>query len=265
MKNRNNVFQKLYMFLVYAFLYAPIIVLMAFSFNESKTRGNWTGFSLKWYYELLEDRAVLDALRNTVTIAVIATIVATIVGTFAAVGIMAYKRKQRKLLLAINEIPVLNPDIVIAVGLMVLFTAINLEFGMFTLILSHIVFTIPYVILSILPKLKMMDKNLSEAAMDLGATPLQTLFYVIIPEIKQGIIAGAMMAFTLSIDDFVISFFTKGQGLNTLSTTVYAMARKGINPTINAVSTIMFIVTIILLIVVYIKTDDKEKLNEKKN
>ena len=265
MKNRNNAFQKIYMFIVYAFLYAPIIVLMAFSFNESKTRGNWTGFSLKWYYKLMEDRAVLEALRNTVTIAVIATIVATIVGTFAAVGIMAYKRKQRKLLLAINEIPVLNPDIVIAVGLMVLFTAINLEFGMFTLILSHIVFTIPYVILSILPKLKMMDKNMSEAAMDLGATPLQTLFLVIIPEIKQGIIAGAMMAFTLSIDDFVISFFTKGQGLNTLSTTVYAMARKGINPTINAVSTIMFIVTIILLIVVYVKTDDKEKLNEKKN
>ena len=258
MRNRNTIGQKIYMFLVYAFLYAPIIVLMVFSFNESKTRGKWTGFSFKWYGELMKDRAVLEALRNTLTVAVVATIIATLIGTFAAVGIMAYKRKSRKLLLAINEIPVLNPDIVIAVGLMVLFTAVKMEFGMFTLILSHIVFTIPYVILSILPKLKMMDLNLSEAAMDLGATPLQTLFLVIIPEIKQGIVAGAMMAFTLSIDDFVISFFTKGRGLNTLSTTVYSMARKGINPTINAVSTIMFIVTIVLLVVVYKKTDEKE-------
>lgn len=263
MNRKSTISEKIYMFLVYLFLYAPILVLMVYSFNESKTRGKWSGFSLKWYAKLLEDREVLQALSNTITIAVITTVIATIVGTLAAVGFMEFSKNKKKVLLAINEIPVLNPDIVIAVGLMVLFTALNIKFGMVTLILSHVVFTIPYVILSILPKLKMMDRNLSEAAMDLGATPLQTLFLVIIPEIKQGIIAGAMMAFTLSIDDFVISFFTKGRGLNTVSTTVYSMARKGINPTINAMSTIMFAVTLLLLTFVYIKSNKKEKLNEK--
>lgn len=259
MRNRLRIPEKVYMFLIFAFLYAPIIVLMVFSFNESRTRGNWTGFSLKWYIELFSDRQVLEALYNTLTIAVIATIVSTIVGTFAAVGFMEFSKNKRKILLSINQVPVLNPDIVIGIGLMVLFTALNIEFGMLTLIIAHIVFTTPYVILSVLPKLKMMDRNLSEAAMDLGATPMQTLFKVIIPEIKQGIVAGAMMAFTLSIDDFVISFFTKGKGLNTISTTVYSMARRGINPTINALSTIMFVVTLILLVIVYLKTDNKEK------
>lgn len=263
MQSKNSLSQKIYMCLVYLFLYAPIIVLMAYSFNESKTRGKWTGFSFKWYLELFKDRDILGALKNTLTIAIITTIIAVIIGTFAAVGIMEFSNKKKKFLLAINEIPVLNPDIVIAVGLMVMFTAMKINFGMSTLIISHIVFTTPYVILSILPKLKTMDRNLSEAAMDLGANPMQTLFLVIIPEIKQGILAGAMMAFTLSIDDFVISFFTKGQGLNTISTTVYSMARKGINPTINAMSTIMFIVTLVLLVIVYIKTDDEEKKNEK--
>ncbi len=260
MNRKTRISEKIYMFLIYLFLYAPILVLMVYSFNESKTRGKWTGLSLKWYRELFNSREVLQALSNTLTIAVVTTVIATIVGTLAAVGFMEFSKKKKKVLLAINEIPVLNPDIVIAVGLMVLFTAINIEFGMLTLILSHVVFTVPYVILSILPKLKMMDRNLSEAAMDLGATPMQTLFLVIIPEIKQGIIAGAMMAFTLSIDDFVISFFTKGRGFNTVSTTVYSMARKGINPTINAMSTIMFAVTLLLLVLVYIKSNKKEQV-----
>lgn len=264
-KNKTTGLQKFYMFLVYAFLYAPIVVLMVFSFNESKTRGNWTGFSLNWYQELFRDRDILAALRNTLIIALVATIIATILGTLAAVGFTEFKKNRRKALLAINEIPVLNPDIVIAVGLMVLFTATKLPLGMLTVIISHVVFMTPYVILSILPKLKMMDRNLSEAAMDLGATPIQTLFLVIIPEIKQGIIAGAMMAFTLSIDDFVITFFTKGQGLNTISTLVYAMARRGINPAINALSTLMFVVTLGLLVLVYIKTDNGVKKYEKKN
>ena len=259
MQSKNRLSQKIYMGLVYLFLYSPILVLMAYSFNESKTRGKWTGFSFKWYGELLKDRDILEALRNTLTIAIVTTIVAVVLGTLAAVGLMEFSKKKKKFLLAVNEIPVLNPDIVIAVGLMVLFTAFRINFGMSTLILSHIVFTTPYVILSILPKLKTMDRNLTEAATDLGANPIQTLFLVVIPEIKQGIIAGAMMAFTLSIDDFVISFFTKGQGLNTVSTTVYSMARKGINPSINAMSTIMFTVTLLLLVIVYIKTEDKDK------
>lgn len=263
MQNRLRIHEKIYMFFVFAFMYAPILVLMVFSFNESKTRGNWTGFSLRWYQELFQNRHILEALRNTLVIAIIATVIATIVGTLASVGFMEFSRKKRKILLSINQIPVINPDIVTAVGLMVLFTFLNIEFGLVTMIIAHVVFTIPYVILSILPKLRMMDRNLSEAAMDLGATPMQTLFKAIIPEIKQGIISGAMMAFTMSIDDFVISFFTKGQGLDTISTTVYSMARRGIDPSINALSTLMFVVTLGLLIIINVKTYKESKANEK--
>lgn len=255
MHRKHSFFEKFYMGLVFLFLYIPIVVLIVFSFNESKTRGQWTGFSLKWYVELFNDRTILSALYNTLFVAVITTIISTIIGTFAAVGLSNFKKNIRKAVLAVNQIPVLNPDIVIAVSLMVLYKALQLENGMFTLTLSHIAFTVPYVILSILPKLRMMDKNLPEAAMDLGATPFQTLFMVIIPEIKSAILAGAMLAFTLSIDDFVISFFTTGSGVNTISTTVFSMARKGINPSINALSAIMFVGTLVLLLIVNLKSN----------
>ncbi|MGF0039699.1 ABC transporter permease [Peptoniphilaceae bacterium SGI.131] len=255
MHRKHSFFEKFYMGLVFLFLYIPIVVLIVFSFNESKTRGQWTGFSLKWYVELFNDRTILSALYNTLFVAIITTIISTIIGTFAAVGLSNFKKNIRKAVLAVNQIPVLNPDIVIAVSLMVLYKALQLENGMFTLTLSHIAFTVPYVILSILPKLRMMDKNLPEAAMDLGATPFQTLFMVIIPEIKSAILAGAMLAFTLSIDDFVISFFTTGSGVNTISTTVFSMARKGINPSINALSAIMFVGTLVLLLIVNLKSN----------
>ncbi len=260
MRQKLRISEKIYMFLVFAFLYAPIIVLIVFSFNESKSRGQWTNFSLKWYVELFNDKEIMRSVTTTFIVAIIATIVSTIVGTMAAVGLMEYKWGKRRILLGLNQVPVLNPDIVTAVGLMVLYKFANIGLGWLTLIISHIVFTIPYVILSILPKLKMMDKNLSEAAMDLGATELQTLTKVIIPEIKGGIVTGAIMAFTMSIDDFVISFFTTGHGVTTISTTVYSMARKGINPSINALSTIMFGLTLVLLVIVYIKTNEEERI-----
>lgn len=248
-KLRTNIFEKIYLLLIFIFLYAPILVLIIYSFNESRIFGVWTGFSLKWYNALFRDRFVMSAVRTTLIVAITTTFISTIIGTFAAIGLIEFRKKSRRIILGLNDLPVLNPDIVIAVSLMVLFGILNVPKGMITLILSHIAFTIPYVVLAVLPKVRMMDRNLIDAALDLGATPLQAVFKVVIPEIKTGILAGAMMAFTLSIDDFVISFFNLAPGTNTIATMVYSMTKKGIEPTINALSAIMFIVVLILLIV----------------
>ncbi|MFZ2256768.1 MAG: ABC transporter permease [Clostridiaceae bacterium] len=240
---------RLYMGLVFAFLYAPILVLLVFSFNEGKTRGSWDGFSLVWYQTLLQDEEVLSAVGNTFFVAIVSTLVSTVIGTLGAIGIAQFRKAPQQRILVLNQIPVVNPDIIMAVGLMVLFRTLQLDFGMLTLLLAHIAFTVPYVVLSVLPKLKQMPQALPEAAMDLGATPAQTLWRVIIPQIRPGIVSGALIAFTLSIDDFVISFFTTGNGIETVSTIVYSMARRGINPEINALSTLMFLVMLILLII----------------
>ena len=240
---------RLYMGLVFAFLYAPILVLLVFSFNEGKTRGSWDGFSLVWYQTLSQDEEVLTAVGNTFFVAIVSTLVSTVIGTLGAIGIAQFRKAPQQRILVLNQIPVVNPDIIMAVGLMVLFRTLQLDFGMLTLLLAHIAFTVPYVVLSVLPKLKQMPQALPEAAMDLGATPAQTLWRVIIPQIRPGIVSGALIAFTLSIDDFVISFFTTGNGIETVSTIVYSMARRGINPEINALSTLMFLVMLILLII----------------
>ena len=240
---------RLYMGLVFAFLYAPILVRLVFSFNEGKTRGSWDGFSLVWYQTLLQDEEVLSAVGNTFFVAIVSTLVSTVIGTLGAIGIAQFRKAPQQRILVLNQIPVVNPDIIMAVGLMVLFRTLQLDFGMLTLLLAHIAFTVPYVVLSVLPKLKQMPQALPEAAMDLGATPAQTLWRVIIPQIRPGIVSGALIAFTLSIDDFVISFFTTGNGIETVSTIVYSMARRGINPEINALSTLMFLVMLILLII----------------
>lgn len=245
---KSTFFERLYLTLIFLFLYAPIAVLIIFSFNKSRIFGVWTGFSLDWYAALFQDRFIMGAVRTTLIVAVLATIISTIIGTLAAVGIQEFGKNKRRFILGLNDIPILNPDIVIAISLMVLFGFLRIPKGMSTLLLSHIAFTIPYVVLSVLPKVKMMDRNLVDAALDLGATPLQAFFQVVIPEIKPGIIAGAMMAFTLSIDDFVISFFNLAPGQNTIATMVYSMTKKGIEPTINALSAIMFVVVLILLI-----------------
>jgi spermidine/putrescine transport system permease protein len=247
--------KRLYTFLIFLFLYAPIIILIVFSFNNSKSRGVWNGFTLKWYIELFKDREVLRALYNTLLIAISSSIISTIIGTLAAIGIYNMNGIGKKIVLNLNYLPVLNPDIVTAVSLMALFRFAKLEFGLFTMLLSHITFCTPYVILSILPKLKQMNKHIYEAAMDLGATPFYALRKVIIPEIMPGIITGGLMAFTLSIDDFVISFFNTGHGVSNLSITIYSMARRGINPVINALSTLMFISMLVLLLIINKRAD----------
>ncbi|WWD82536.1 Inner membrane ABC transporter permease protein YdcV [Terrisporobacter glycolicus ATCC 14880 = DSM 1288] len=243
---------------MYIFLYAPIISLAVFSFNDSKSMAKWNGFSLRWYQELLQNERILDALYYTIFIALVASVIATIVGTITAIGIHKMRKgKVRGLLLNINYLPVLNPDIVTGVALMSLFVFVRLEFGFTTMLLAHIVFDIPYVILSVLPKLKQLPANIEDAAMDLGATPWYALRKVILPQIKPGIISGMLIAFTMSIDDFVISFFTTGNGVTNLAIEVYSMTRRGLTPEINALSTLMFVAVLILLLLSNITANKK--------
>ena len=249
-----NKISKLYLALVFLFLYAPIVVLVVYSFNDSKSRGNWGGFTFKWYLELFRDRDIKTALYYTVTIAILAAVISTIVGTVSAIGIYNMKTSRMNFLLNINYLPIINPDIVTGIALMILYLSANIKLGFSTMLLAHITFDIPYVILSVLPKLKQLDNNITEAALDLGATPFYTLKKIIIPQIKPGIITGFLIAFTLSIDDFVISFFTTGSGVTNLSIEIYSMARRGISPTINALSSLMLVVVLGLLLIINKRT-----------
>ena len=259
MKKIKNRFFEVYIALALLFLYAPILVLMVFSFNDSKNMGKWSGFTLRWYKELFMDETILTALFNTLTVAIIASVVATIIGTVAAIYIHNMKSKKGKsFILNLNYLPVVNPDIVTGISLMLLFTALGITRGYFTMVLAHITFNIPYVVLSILPKLKQMPANLYEAAIDLGATPLYATWKVVIPQIMPGIITGFLFAFTLSLDDFVITFFTT-QGTSNLSLLVYSMAKRGISPEINALSTIMFVVVMVVLIAINLRKPKKER------
>ena len=209
----------------------------------------WNGFTLDWYYTLFQNERMISALYYTLLVAILATLISTFIGTIAAKGIHKMRNnKKRDLLLNINYLPVLNPDIVTGVSLMTLFVFLNVNFGMTTMLLSHLVFDIPYVILSVLPKLKQLPANIEDAALDLGATPWYALRKIVLPQIKPGIISGALMAFTMSIDDFVISFFTTGNGVTNLSIEIYSMTRRGLTPEINALSTLMFVVVLALLI-----------------
>ena len=232
-----NFIKRFYLFIIFLFLYTPIITLMVFSFNNSKTMGKWSGFTLKWYEQLFSNQRLMSALYYTILIALLASVIATIVGTISAIAISQMKGKLKALILNINYPPVLNPDIVTGIALMSLFIFLNFNFGFTTMLLAHITFDIPYVILSVLPKMRQLPENTLDAAADLGATPLYTLWKVIIPQIKPGIFSGFLMAFTMSIDDFVISFFTTGPGVTNLSIEIYSMARRGIKPEINALST----------------------------
>ncbi|MGL4991216.1 MAG: ABC transporter permease [Sarcina sp.] len=245
---------KFYIQVIFIFLYAPIITLMIFSFNDSKSMAVWQGFTFKWYVELLQNDRILHALYCTVIIAIISSFISTVIGTISAIGIHNMKGKRKDLILSVNHLPVLNPDIVTGISLMILFGIIGfvlpLKPGFFTMLLAHITFSIPYVILSVLPKLKQTPKNLTDAALDLGATPFYAFKKILLPQLKPGIAAGFLMAFTMSIDDFVISFFTTGPGVSNLSIEIYSMARRGIKPEINALSTLMFIAVLILLLVV---------------
>lgn len=246
----SKVFKKAYLWLIIFFLYAPIIVLMVLSFNDSRSRATWGGFTFRWYIELFQDRDILTALYYTMIIGVLSSVIATIIGTFAAIGIFGYKKFNYNLIKNISYVPVINADIVTGVSLMLMFVFLGINQGFFTLLLAHITFNIPYIIFSVLPKLHQMDIHVYEAALDLGANPFKSIMKVVIPEIRPGIITGFMLAFTLSIDDFVISFFTSGPGVTNLSIEIYAMARRGINPKINALSTLMFVVVMVLLLVI---------------
>jgi spermidine/putrescine transport system permease protein len=224
---------------------------MIFSFNDSKSMAKWSGFTFKWYGELFLDSTIMRALYFTLLIAILASVISTILGTITAIGIHNMKKgSKKKLLLNVNYLPVLNPDIVTGIALMSLFIFFKMDFGFITMLLAHITFSLPYVILSVLPKLKQLPQNTTEAALDLGATPLYAMRKIIIPQIKTGIFSGFLMAFTMSIDDFVISFFTTGPGVTNLSIEIYSMAKRGIKPEINALSTIMFLVVLVLLLIV---------------
>ncbi|MGX8796029.1 ABC transporter permease [Fusibacter sp. JL298sf-3] len=250
----NKWLKRLYTFLMFGFLYAPIVVLIVFSFNDSKSTAKWEGFTLDWYRSLFDNSMIMKSLYYTVLIALLSSIIATIIGTFAAFGIYYMKKWQEKVVLNVNAIPMLNPDIVTGVALMMLFVTLGMERGFVTMLIAHITFNIPYVLLSVLPKLKQMPSEMLEAAMDLGATPWAAFRKVVIPEIKPGIITGALIAFTLSIDDFVISFFTTGNGVNNLSIAIYSMAKRGIKPEINALSTLMFLTVLVLILVINKRT-----------
>ena len=258
-----KILKRAYVGLIFLFLYAPILLLMLFSFNNSRSRGQWGGFTLKWYGELFKDSATMDALLNTVLIALLSAVIATIVGTVTAFGMHYMKKTPRAILSGVSYLPVMNPDIVTGVSLLILFLTINIHKGFLTLLIAHITFNIPYVILSVMPKLKQMNEHLFEAAQDLGAGSVYTFFHIILPEIMPGIISGFLLSVTLSIDDFVISLFTRGPGVNTLSVHIYNMAKKGVVPSINALSTIMFIVVMLLLLVINRRSDKGEVKVEK--
>ena len=250
--------KRFYLGLVLAFLYIPIVVLIVQSFNAGKSRAKWEGFSFRWYEELFKDPNIMNSLIITLAIAVLAALFATIIGTFAAIGIHAMKRRPQQLMLTLNNIPMTMPDIVTGISLMLLFIFTQVERGFVTMLLAHITFDVPYVILSIMPKLKQMNKHSYEAALDLGATPMYALFHVILPQVMPGVITGAMLAFTLSLDDFTISYFTTSPLVQNLSTLIYSQARKGIKPTMNALSALMFVVLLVLLLLVNKRTAEEE-------
>ena len=247
---------KIYSGVIFCFLFAPIVVLLVFSFNESKSLSVLSGFSLNWYQELLRDRNTLESVKNTLLLAASATAIATVIGTTAAVGIHKLRSKwYRAVMNTVTDIPMTNPDIITGISLMLMFVFVGRLFGastslsFLTMLIAHVTFCTPYIILQVLPKLQQMDKALPEAAMDLGCTPMRAFWKVEIPEILPGIITGAIMAFTLSLDDFVISYFTSGNGFETLPIRIYGMTKKTVNPKMYALATIIFIVTLTLLLI----------------
>ena len=247
---KKTILQKLYITLIFIFLYAPIVTLIVLSFNASKTRAKWGGFTLKWYGALFQNRDILQALFNTLLIALIASVASTIIGTVACIAIMSLKKRSRAIIMGVTNIPMLNAEIVTGISLMLLFISFGLKFGLGTILLSHITFCIPYVILSVMPRMRQINPYTYEAALDLGAGPVSGFFKVVFPDILPGVLSGFLMAFTMSLDDFIITHFTKGAGVDTLSTKIYTEVRKGIKPEMYALSTLIFITVLILLLLV---------------
>ena len=249
MKKSKGILGKIYIFLILLFFYLPIIYTVIFSFNDSRSLTHFSGFSFRWYEKMFNDSTMMESVFYTIIIAVLATVISTIVGTITSIGLSKSKKIIKNVVEQINDLPIMNPEIVTAIGLLMFFSALNIKKGFITLLLAHIMFCTPYVILSIMPKLRSLDSNLADAALDLGATPWQALTKVIVPQIMPGIISGALIAFTMSFDDFIISYFVTGNGINNISIMVYTMSKR-INPSINALSSlVIFIITIVLIII----------------
>lgn len=263
MSKDKRVLGKVGMALLLVFFYAPILFMIIFSFNSSKSLTHFTGFSLRWYEAMLKNHGMMESLYVTIIVALLATIISTIVGTITAIGLSKSKKVLRAFVSQVNDFPIMNPEIVTAIGLMLLFITFQIEKGFVTLLLAHIAFCIPYVILSIMPKIKSLDPNLADAAMDLGATPWQALVKVIVPQIMPGIVSGALIAFTMSFDDFVISYFVTGQGVKNLSIMVYTMSKR-INPSVNAISTVVVLLITITLIIVNVLPMIRKKTSPSK-
>lgn len=255
--------QKLYVGLCFTFLYVPILVLIVFSFNDSKNRALFTGFTFKWYRDLFSNELIMKSLYNTLLVAVCASVIATILGTIAAIGISNMKKGMKTTVMNVTYLPVINPEIITGISLMLLFVfmseSLGFELGFTSLLIAHVTFCLPYIILNVLPKLRQMDVHLYEAAIDLGCNPFRAFIKVVIPEITPGIISGFLMAFTFSLDDFLITYFTSGSSFPTLPVTIYSMARMKVNPQINALSTIMFLVVLSLLLLMNVKNSRQLK------
>lgn len=257
--------QKIYLALIFILLYAPIVTLIVLSFNQSKTRAKWGGFTLKWYKELLKNEQIMSAFYTTLIIAFVSAAIATVIGTAAAIAIQGMKQKWKTMYMGLTNIPMMNAEIVMGVSLMLLFIAFHMTLGFGTILIAHITFNIPYVILSVLPKLKQTNRYTYEAALDLGASPVKAFFKVVFPDIVPGVLSGFMLAFTMSLDDFLITHFTKGPGIDTLSTKIYTEVRKGIKPEIYALSTIMFVTVLVLLLLInYSPKEEEETVVRKK-
>lgn len=239
----------LYIAIILLFLYLPIGVLMVLSFNESKSMSIWTGFSTRWYEEMFSSEMILDAVWNTFTIAICAAAVSTVIGVLACLGISRMRSRSQKVIMAFNNIPLLNADIVTGISLMMTFLVFGISLSWGTVLLSHITFCIPYVILSVMPKIKQLSPNMYEAALDLGATPAYAFRKVILPDLMPGITSGFLLAFTMSVDDFVVTHFTRGAGINTISTLIYSQVKVGIRPTLFALSTVIFVIVLVVLVI----------------
>ena len=244
-----RIVENFYLVLILIFLYAPIVTMMVLSFNSSKSRTQWGGFTLQWYTQMFDSATIMDALVNTLLIAFVSALIATIIGTAASIAINSMKPLPRTIIMGITNIPMLNADIVTGISLMLAFIAFGISLGFQTILIAHITFNIPYVILSGMPKLKQTNKSTYEAAMDLGASPVYAFFKVVFPDILPGVLSGFLLAFTMSLDDFIITHFTKGAGINTLSTLIYSEVRRGIKPSMYALSTIIFLAVLVLLLI----------------
>ena len=262
MKEKKKIGSKIFMLLMMIFFYAPIIYIIVFSFNGSRSLTHLDGFSLRWYEKMFNDRTMMESVWYTIIIAVLSTIISTVVGTITSIGLSKSRHILKKTVEQINNFPIMNPEIVTAIGLLMFFSALGVKKGFTTLLLAHVMFCIPYVMLSVTPKLRSLDPNLADAAMDLGATPWQALTKVIVPQVMPGIISGALIAFTMSFDDFIISYFVTGNGVSNISILVYTMSKR-VNPSINALSTLVILIITVVLVIVNIIPIFREKKEKK--